>query len=214
MGLFQRNPYQSSELQQLYNLGQNKSVLIVGLGNQGKKYESTRHNLGFICIDTFAKSQDFESWVEKKDLKAQLTMKTMGDTRVILCKPTTMMNLSGEAVQKVSSFYKIAPAQIVVVYDELAIPFGQIRVRGSGSSAGHNGIKSLLQHVGDAFARIRIGIGSSAKEQLDSADFVLAKLSKDEQAKLPDLTREVSSLIGEFIASGQLLPDTRSFIVL
>lgn len=213
MGLFQKNPYSSSDSQQLYTLGQHKTVLIVGLGNIGKQYELTRHNLGFICVDAFAKSQEFDKWVEKKDLKCQLTTKVIGDARVILCKPNTMMNLSGEAVQAVANFYKIAPANMLVVHDELALPFGQIRLREGGSSAGHNGIKSLQQHIDGEINRVRIGIDSADKGKMGSADFVLAKLSKDEQALLPNLTREVNSVLGEFIASGQLQPDTRSFIL-
>lgn len=213
MGLFQKNPYQSSELQQFYSIGQSKTVLIVGLGNKGKRYEKTRHNLGFMCLDAFAESQEFAPWVEKKDLKAQLSMKTMADTRVILCKPTTMMNLSGEAVQQVSSFYKIPTQNILVVYDELAIPFGQIRVREGGSSAGHNGIKSILKYLESDFTRIRIGIKPEVSTLMEQADFVLAKFNKEEQTELPALTREVSSIMGEFIAAGQLLPDTRTFII-
>lgn len=212
MGLFQKNPYEHSDLQQVYTLGLSKTVLIVGLGNTGKKYDKTRHNLGFICVDSFAVSQEFERWAEKKDLSCLLTMKNVADTRVILMKPTTMMNLSGEAVQKVTSFYKISPQNILVIHDELDIPFGQIRVRAGGSSAGHNGVKSLQQHVSAGLTRIRIGVDSAEKGQMDGADFVLANLSTDEQSHLPELTREVSSMLGEFIASGQLAHDTRSFI--
>jgi PTH1 family peptidyl-tRNA hydrolase len=136
----------------------------------------------------------------------------MGDTRIILCKPTTFMNLSGEAVQKLAHFYKVPLDQTVAVHDELDIPFGQIRMRVGGSGAGHNGVKSLIQHMGADFGRVRIGIGEKPKE-LDGADFVLTKWTKEEKEQIPALTREVTSILTEFIYRGDLTPETRSFIV-
>ncbi len=212
MALFQKNPYAKTDSQQLYTLGQNKNVLVAGLGNIGKEYELTRHNLGFMCLDTFAQSQEFEPWITKKDLKCQLTSKVLGDTRVILCKPTTFMNLSGEAVRAVADFYKIPYSSILVVYDELALPFGQIRLREGGSHAGHNGIKSLQQHLDGEFLRVRVGIDGE-KGQMSNSDYVLGKFSTDEQQNLSALTREVTAIIGEFVASGQLVADTRSFLI-
>ena len=158
MALFQKNPYDSTEKQPLYTLGLNKTVLVVGLGNKGKEYGGTRHNIGFDCIDAFARATDLSTWVEKKDLKCLLASGTVGNTRVIAIKPTTYMNLSGEAVQAAVNFYKIAPSSITVVHDELDIPFGQIRTRMGGSDAGNNGIKSIIQHMGEDFGRVRIGI--------------------------------------------------------
>ena len=190
MGLFQNRP-QVGETIQYYTLGQNKTVLLVGLGNPGKEYTGTRHNIGFQCLDSFAKANDFDPWVEKKDLKCLIATATLGDTRVIAIKPTTFMNLSGEAVQAVMHFYKISPEKFIVVHDELDIPFGQIRLRTGGSSAGHNGLKSIFQHLNDNFPRVRIGIGPKEPGQIDSADFVLQTFSKTQQAHLPELTREV-----------------------
>lgn len=214
MGLFQKNPYTNSEHHSLYSLGLNKTVLVVGLGNPGKKYDKTRHNLGFMCLEAFHQALEFGPWTEKKDLKSIVAMQTVGDVRIILCKPTTFMNLSGEAVQAVAHFYKIPPTQIIVVHDELDIPFGQIRMRIGGTSAGHNGIKSLLEHLENNFGRIRIGVGNKqAQGTMDSADFVLAKFSKDEQAQLPQLDREVVSILTESIFSGAVATETRSFIV-
>jgi PTH1 family peptidyl-tRNA hydrolase len=183
----------------------------VGLGNLGKKYDGTRHNIGFAAVDELAHKQEFEPWIEKKDLQAHLTSQTIGDSRVILIKPTTLMNLSGQAVQKVSNFYKIPLEQIVVVHDELAIPFGQIRTRQGGSSAGNNGIKSVSQHLGEGYGRVRIGIG--AETPMDASDFVLAKFSKDEQAHLPALLKETTAILTEYVHGGQLLAETRSFII-
>ena len=211
MGLFQRNPYQSNEQHALYSLGQERTVLIVGLGNPGNKYDGTRHNIGFACVEAFAAAHEFPTWTEKKDLKCLIAAKTLGDSRVILAKPTTYMNHSGEAVRAVASFYKIPEGQVIIVYDELDIPFGQIRTRVGGSSAGHNGLNSIEQHFGKNTGRVRIGI--QAKTKLDPADFVLAKFSLDEQGQLDPLTREVTSILTEYIYKSDLAPDTRSFLV-
>jgi len=212
MALFQRNPHSDRQHQPLFSIGMTKTVLIVGLGNIGKEFEGTRHNIGFACLDAFAKAHEFDAWTDKKDLKCLITSKTLGDTRVILCKPTTMMNLSGEAVQKIAHFYKIHHQQILAVHDELAIPFGQIRTRTGGSDAGNNGIKSLITHIGPDFGRVRIGIDGEKPEQMDSADYVLAAFTKEEQKHLPDLTREVTSILTEYIFSTQLPHDTRTFL--
>lgn len=214
MALFQKNPYSTNEHHSLYTIGSNKTVVIIGLGNPGKQYDGTRHNIGFACLDTFAEAQSFDPWIDKKDLTCHLTSKTLGDTRVILVKPTTFMNLSGEAAQKILHFYKVTPEQTIAVHDELDIAFGQIRSRVGGSSAGNNGIKSLIQHIGENFGRVRIGVlGADKPVQMDSADYVLARFTKDEQSHLKDLTREVSSILTEYIFSGVMPHDTRTFIL-
>ncbi len=211
MGLFQKKPQVSSSAP-LYTLGLNKTVLVVGLGNTGKEYDTTRHNVGFSCIDEFAKLNDFGSWIEKKDLKCNFTSGTIGSTRVIAIKPNTYMNNSGESVQLAAHFYKIEPASILVLHDELAIDFGQIRTRHGGSDAGNNGVKSVIQHIGPDFPRIRIGIANEISSKADKADFVLGKFTQTEQSKLAALTREVVSIITEFIASDKLPHDTHSFV--
>lgn len=213
MALFHKRP-QASDSIQYYTLGQNKTLLIVGLGNIGDDYVNTRHNIGFAAIDHFAKTQDFPAWMHKKDLKCHYTSQTIADTRVILIKPTTFMNLSGEAVQATAAFYKVPAAKIVAVYDELDIPYGQVRTRpGGGGAAGHNGVKSLIQHVGEDFGRIRIGIGPKDPPQMDSADFVLARFSKAQQADLPNLLRETTAILSEYSYGGELLAETRSFLL-
>lgn len=213
MALFQKNPHSDRQHQPLYSVGLNKTILIIGLGNVGKEYELTRHNVGFTCVDAFATAHEFDDWIEKKDLKCLMTMKTLGDSRVILCKPTTFMNHSGEAAQKIAHFYKIHREQVVAVHDELAIKFGQIRTRTGGSDAGNNGIKSLIAHIGADFGRVRIGIDGDRPEQMDSADYVLAKFSQKEQEHLPSLTREVTSILTEYVFSGQFPHDTRNFLI-
>lgn len=212
MALFQRRPSNSDSIK-YYTLGQNKTLLIVGLGNPGKEYDGTRHNIGFACVDEFARANEFDPWVEKKDLKCYLSSAQLGESRVLLVKPTTFMNLSGEAVQAVINFYKVPANNIVAVYDEIDIPFGQIRMRVGGGSAGHNGVKSLIQHLGEDFGRIRVGIGPKEPEQMDSADFVLAKFSNEQQSQLKNLAKEAAAILSEYTYQGELPHDTRNFIV-
>src|SRR3989344_602311 len=168
MALFQKKPDVSNSAP-LYTIGLNKSLLIVGLGNPGKDYVDTRHNIGFASVDNFVKQHELSDWVEKRDLKCLHSSGMVGDKRVIVIKPTTFMNLSGAAVGAVAHFYKINPADIVVIHDELDVPFGQIRSRQGGGPAGHNGIKSIIERVGEDFGRIRIGIANDHSGQLDSA---------------------------------------------
>lgn len=213
MSLFQRRP-QVGDTIQYYTLGQNKTLLIAGLGNPGKEYDGTRHNIGFACLDAFAQANQFDPWVDKKDLKCHMASATLGDTRVILIKPTTYMNVSGEAVQATAHFYKIPAEKIMVVHDELDIPFGQIRLRTGGGSAGHNGLKSIIGLLGEDFGRVRVGIGPKVPEQIDSADFVLQKFSADQQAHIKELTREVNAILSECAyGDGRLPTETRTFLV-
>jgi peptidyl-tRNA hydrolase, PTH1 family len=212
MGLFVRR-HSDTESQPLYSTVHQHVTLVIGLGNVGKQYDGTRHNIGFVCLDNFADQHEFPKWIEKKDLRAQLTDRVIGDTKVILVKPTTYMNESGQAAMAVQHFYKISNAETVVVHDDLDIAFGQIRARQGGGSAGNNGIKSLIQHLGEDFQRLRIGVRNELLEKIDAADFVLAKFNKDEQAKLPELQREVSALLSEYTASHELPHDTRNFLL-
>jgi PTH1 family peptidyl-tRNA hydrolase len=210
MALLQKRPITESVMP-LYTLSATKTIVIIGLGNPEDEYAGTRHNIGFAAVDAFAVENEFDSWIHKKDLKCHITQKNLGQTRVFLVKPTTYMNNSGEAAQAIVGFYKLGADQVIAVYDELDIPFGQIRTRTGGSAAGHNGVKSLIQYLGEDFHRMRIGIGPKTPEQMESADFVLAKFSKDEQGRIKDLTRETTALLTEIIYGGQLLPETRSF---
>ncbi len=211
MALFQKKP-QVQTGPALYTLGAHKNILIVGLGNPGKEYEGSRHNIGFAVLDEFAKKNDFPGWIAKKDLKCQLTTQTMGESRVILCRPATFMNNSGDAAQAAQRFYRIYNQNTLAVYDELAIPFGQLRTRRGGSDAGHNGVKSLIQYLGDDFGRLRIGVGSELSATADTADFVLSKFSKEERGHLPEIIREANAILTEFIFSGELPHQTRTVI--
>lgn len=216
MALFQKKPQTSDNLP-LYTIGNIRTVLILGLGNPGKKYSGTRHNIGFEVLDYFAKKNDFPAWMVKRDLKCQLAIANLGENRVILGKPTTFMNLSGEAAQAIQRFYRVYNPQTLAVYDELAIPLGQLRTRLSGSDAGHNGVKSLIQHLGEDFGRLRVGIGPKdsknaqpTSRQASTSKYVLSKFSKQEQASLPKIFQESNALITEYIFSGQLPHDTRT----
>jgi PTH1 family peptidyl-tRNA hydrolase len=211
MSFFQKKPVAGTSVP-LYTLGANKTVLIIGLGNPESKYDGTRHNIGFAALDFFAQKNDFPNWINKKDLKCELAMRTLGDSRVILCKPTTYMNNSGEAAQAVQQFYKVYNQQTLAVYDELAITFGNLRTRIGGSDAGHNGVKSLTQHISDDFGRLRIGVGNEISEKADAANFVLGKFSKEEQGSLPLVMREANSLINDYVFGGQLPHETRNVL--
>jgi peptidyl-tRNA hydrolase, PTH1 family len=210
MALFQKKP-QSTDQIPLYTIGSNKTALIIGLGNPEEKFNGTRHNIGFAALDYFSQKNEFPNWINKKDLKCEVTVRTLGDTRVILCKPTTYMNLSGEAAQGVQHFYKVYNQKTLAVYDELAIQFGQLRTRVGGADAGHNGVKSLIQHLGDDFSRLRIGIGNEFSEKAEAADFVLGKFTKEEQEHLDPVLRETNSLINDFIFGG-LAHETRNVL--
>lgn len=197
-----------------YTVGLNKTILLVGLGNPGKEYERTRHNVGFLCLDEFVRqSEEMEDWQAKKSLKCLLSSGRFGETRVIAVKPATFMNLSGEAVRTAADFYKLNTERITVIHDELDIDFGQVRLRVGGSSAGHNGIKSVTAAIGEGYGRIRVGVGPKHPARIKSEDFVLQQFSPAEQAQLPNLTREVTAALSEYIFGGELPHDTRSFLV-
>lgn len=206
MGLFQKKIVPITVPK--YTLGHQEVVLVVGLGNIGKQYDNTRHNTGFMVLDEFAKSEGFNPWVDKTSLKSILCAKIIDGKKVILCKPSTYMNDSGQAIALVQNFYKIADSHTCVIYDELALDFGTLRTARGGSDAGHNGIKSLTSHTENNFWRIRIGIGPKSPAQIDTADFVLQAFSKEQVSKLPSIKKEAMSLVHEWL-SGSAKPETR-----
>lgn len=153
--------------------------LIIGLGNPGKDYQDTRHNVGFMTIDKIS-----DKWtipVQQNKFRAIVGEGRIGTERVLLVKPQTYMNLSGESVGEILRFYKLTPDDLIVIYDDLDLPLGQIRLREKGSAGGHNGIKSLIAHLGtEQFKRIKIGI-SRPDQKSRVRDFVLSTFSKDEK---------------------------------
>ncbi len=212
MGLFvKRNEVGNST--PFYTTSASKTVLVAGLGNPGKEYVGTRHNIGFEAIDQVVDYLAIGPWANKKDLKCQIATGIVSGTRVVAIKPSTFMNNSGEAVQSASHFYKIAPSDILVIHDELDIAFGKIRTSVDGSAAGHNGIKSVIAQMGQAFGRVRIGVGPKKPAAIDSADFVLAKFTSAQAKQVPDLCKEAVSIASDFIASGELFVETRSVII-
>jgi PTH1 family peptidyl-tRNA hydrolase len=155
--------------------------LIIGLGNPESRYDGTRHNTGFFVLDELAKEHGV-TWQLKEKFKAHLA-ELPGKT-ALLVKPTTYYNLVGESVRALADFYKIPPEDILIIHDELALPFGTLRTREKGSDAGNNGIKSLNSHLGHTTKRLRIGIQNELTAHMDAADFVLAKYTPSEKREL------------------------------
>lgn len=153
--------------------------LIVGLGNPGKKYEFTRHNSGFLFLDFLAAKYNIK--INKIKFKGLYGEGCIENEKVILLKPSTFMNLSGESVREAMNFYKLSNENIIVVYDDISLPLGRLRIRESGSAGGHNGIKNIILHTSsDKFKRIRLGIENQNNKKDDLADFVLDKFSDSE----------------------------------
>lgn len=165
--------------------------LIVGLGNPTKKYEHTRHNIGFEVVDLFSELAQID--IDKESFKGLLGRGKVFDEDVILLKPQTFMNLSGESVQEVAHFFKIDVKDILIVYDDMALEPGRIRLRSSGSSGGHNGMQNIIDHMGTSdIKRIRVGIG---EPQYDSIDFVLSKPTKEERVLIDEAIKDAAEAI-------------------
>ena len=155
------------------------SWLIVFLGNPGPRYEMTRHNAGFMAADAMAKEKNVN--INKARFKALTATCDIGDESVLLMKPQTFMNLSGDAVAQAAKFYKIPPERVIVVSDEISLPIGKLRIRTKGSAGGHNGLKDIIAKLGtDAFPRIRIGVGAPPHPDYDMADWVLSSFKNQD----------------------------------
>lgn len=153
--------------------------LIIGLGNPGQKYVNTRHNVGFQVLDNLGAKLDIE--IDKAKFKSKCGEGFYRGEKIVLLKPQTFMNLSGEAILDALQWYKLKPAELLVIYDDIALPVGRLRIRAKGSAGGHNGMKSILFQVqSEDFPRIRIGIGKPADTRMNQADFVLGKFDADE----------------------------------
>ena len=158
--------------------------LVVGLGNPGEKYAKTRHNMGFLTLDLLAEQEKVR--IDRLKFKAVTAQVTFGGARCLLMKPQTFLNLSGEAVREAAQFYKIPPEKVLVIYDDVSIPVGKIRVRPSGSAGGHNGIKNIIAHLGtDKFPRVKVGVGAPGQEG-DMIDWVIGNPSQAERKVLQD----------------------------
>ncbi|PKM85292.1 MAG: aminoacyl-tRNA hydrolase [Firmicutes bacterium HGW-Firmicutes-11] len=166
--------------------------VIVGLGNPGRRYENTRHNVGFLTVDLLGEKHGIK--VNKLKHKALIGEGTISGHKVLLVKPQTYMNLSGQSVREVVAYYKIAPEELIVVYDDIDLPVGRMRIRESGSAGTHNGMRSIIYDLQfDDFPRVRIGIGGERKMHL--ADFVTGGFRREEKAIIEQIiTRAVESL--------------------
>ncbi|MGE0863801.1 MAG: aminoacyl-tRNA hydrolase [Vicinamibacterales bacterium] len=175
--------------------------LIVGLGNPGPEYRDTRHNVGFLVADELARRWRVpDAWREKF---SALHIKTMvGDDAVVLAKPLTYMNLSGQAVAGLAGFYRIDPAGVLVVTDDVALPLGRLRARPEGSAGGHNGLKSIIQHLGtQAFPRLRVGVGRG-DDRRDLADHVLGRFAPDERDTVSAAVLRAADAAERFLSDG------------
>ena len=156
-------------------------TLVAGLGNPGREYENTRHNLGFIALDSFARRQGL-SWKTQHSFEAETTRWDRGGTTYLLAKPQTFMNESGRSLRKLADFYKVPVTSIVALYDDLNIDLGLVKLSVTGSAGGHNGVASLLEHLGDGFIRFRLGIGPKLPPQMELKDFVLGKFTPEQNS--------------------------------
>ena len=163
--------------------------LFVGLGNPGSAYAGNRHNIGFMAVDRIAADHGFGPW--KKAFKGHVSDGRLGDMRVLLLKPDTFMNLSGQAVQAAMAFHKILPADMIVFHDELDLAPGKLRFKQGGGHAGHNGLRSIHGHIGDAYGRVRLGIGHPGHKDA-VAGYVLHDFARADADWLDDLLRGIS----------------------
>lgn len=177
------------------------SWLVVFLGNPGIKYEMTRHNAGFMAGDAMAKAQG--AVINRARFKALTGICEIGGESVMLMKPQTFMNLSGEAVAQAVKFYKIPPEHVIVVSDEVALPIGKLRVRTKGSAGGHNGLKNIISMLGtDQFPRIRIGVGSAPHPDYDMADWVLSCFRGKDAEDMLSVAQRAAEAVECYITKG------------
>ena len=177
------------------------SWLIVGLGNPGEKYENTRHNVGFQVVDTLAERQNAP--IQKLKFKALTNLLTISGEKVLVMKPVTYMNLSGEAVRPASDFYKLPPERILVISDDVALAAGRLRIRAKGSAGGHNGLKSIIQHLGtDQFPRIRVGVGEKPHPDYDLADWVLGRPQGEDKKVIDAAVKRAADAVECILTQG------------
>ncbi len=170
--------------------------LIIGLGNPGKEYENTRHNVGFIYLDDYAKENNFS--ITKEKFNGNFWEITKNNEKIIFLKPLSYMNLSGTVVRKYLDYYKVELSDILVIHDDLDMEISRIKVKGNGSSGGHNGIKNIIEHLKtEKFMRLKVGI--SKNNDYDTKDYVLSKFSKEEKELIDKKKQIVNNIIDDFI---------------
>lgn len=175
--------------------------LVVGLGNPGSKYEGTRHNAGFRALDAYCAKSGQR--IDRMKFKALIGDGMFGGKRVLFVKPQTFMNLSGEAVRDAAAFYKIPPERILVLFDDISLEVGRIRVRAKGSAGGQNGVKNIIYQLGsDAFPRVKIGIGAKPHPDYDLADWVLSKFQGEDAEKIQQAALRAIEAAEEIVRNG------------
>ena len=172
--------------------------LVVGLGNPGSEYAGTRHNVGFVAIDAIAEA--LGARIDRAKYRALIAEVSLGGKRGLLMKPQTFMNLSGAAIAEAASFYKIAPQSVLVLVDDISLAPGQMRIRRKGSAGGHNGLKSIIEHLGtQEFPRIKLGVGEKPHPDYDMVEWVLGKFPKEDFEALSKTVESVPSAIASLI---------------
>jgi len=176
------------------------SILIAGLGNPGKKYTLSRHNFGFLAVDSVA--SHFSAQLDQTKFNALYGEATVLDQKAYFIKPQTYMNLSGEAVGAFCNFFKIPPSHVIILHDEVDLEFGDIRHKAKGGTAGHNGLASIAEHLGTLeFHRIRLGVGRSKNPEIDTTDHVLSRFTKEEEAQLPECLKTCLEVMQKILAA-------------
>ena len=179
----------------------NISWIIVGLGNPGSQYDRTRHNVGFRAIDALADCLGVK--INRSRFRALTATAVIGGEKVLLMKPQTFMNASGMAVEPAAAFYKVPADRILVIFDDISLPIGKIRIRADGSAGGHNGLKSLISSLGrQDFPRIKVGVGAKPHPDYDLADWVLSKFSAKEEKELAPAVENAVDAVGFYLKNG------------
>lgn len=175
--------------------------MLVCLGNPGDQYENTRHNVGFMVADQLG--ERYRLPIQKLKFKALTNVFTISGEKVLVMKPVTYMNLSGEAVGEAARFYKLPPERVLVITDDVSLPVGKLRIRKGGSAGGHNGLKSIIQHLGtDQFPRIKVGVGQKPHPDYDMADWVLSKFAGEDLKTITEAIRKAADAVECLIQEG------------
>jgi peptidyl-tRNA hydrolase, PTH1 family len=177
--------------------------IILGLGNSGSNYSTTRHNFGFLAAEQFRVNNNFPEFHLEKKFHAEISINEFAKKKVILARPQTFINLSGEAARAILNFYKILPENLFVIFDDLDLKFGKIRFRENGNSGGHRGVENLIQNLGTKnFSRLKLGIANEFSQNYPAENFVLTKFSTAERKKLPEILDITNKAIVEFLQNG------------